>query len=414
MQRMKKIVFESVTAVCCVLGSLACSDEAKVVGTESGPLQGAGGDGAQESGAILVAGRLMGPDGDSSVYVGAYPELPTGELDYAGMREFGNANVYTANGYIFVEEAGVVTRFSVDESYQLVEGPRMSWANYGLAEANQSYILFGSPTRAYAFAPPLGLVVVWNPETMELTGTLPLDLPPGTADGFETYAYDGVVVNGKVIWSVLTANWETYEMTPGVLLAMTDATQDAPVTYVSDERCLGGGTSLVGADGNVYLHAGGNLGIFAAYSEDPNVRTCMLRMKAGEDVIDPEFLVDYQALTGSYVSYPWVHVSGSQYLVKRWDPAVALPEDPGLYWDNAAFAPFLVDTVAGTMQPYPDVARGLFMSGIQYSVDGVTYFEVSESGAVENGTADVVALRPEGTTQQFHMSGTLTAMGRIR
>src|SRR5262245_18724674 len=142
MQRMKQEFCRSVTAVCCVLGSLACSDEATMVGTEPGPVQGAGGDGAQESSAVMVAGRLMGPEGSSNVYIGAYPELPTGELDYALMREFGNANVYTANGYIFVEEAGVVTRFSVDENYGLVEGPRLSWANFGLAEANQSYILF--------------------------------------------------------------------------------------------------------------------------------------------------------------------------------------------------------------------------------------------------------------------------------
>lgn len=49
-----------------------------------------------------------------------------------------------ANGYIFVEEAGVVTRFSVDESYRLVEGPRMSWANFGQGKK----LTYRSQTRA--------------------------------------------------------------------------------------------------------------------------------------------------------------------------------------------------------------------------------------------------------------------------
>jgi hypothetical protein len=401
---------------CSALASVACgSDEATVVAP--------GGEGAMPSGpddpggdprapAILIAGVLVAPD-NINVYVGAFPDVPRGELDYSRLREFGNANVYTGNGYVFVEEGGVVSRFSVGDDYDLVPGPRMSWTNYGFAEANQSYIVFGSPTRAYAFVPPIGLVIVWNPETMEITGTLPLDLPT-PPDGFETYAYDGLVVGDKVVWNVLTANWETYEMDPGVLLAMTDATEDAPLRFVRDDRCLAGGTSLADAEGNLYVHAGGNLGVFAAYSPDPDVRTCMLRMNAGEDTFDPDFMADYRALTGSYVSYPWVHVAGNQYLVKRWDPAVPLPESPDDYWDNPALSPFLVDTETGAMEPYPDVAGGLFMSGIPYVIDGVSYFEVSESGAVEGGTTDVVMLTPEGTAPQFHMNGTLSALARIR
>lgn len=388
-------------------GSVACgSDEPTIVVRDEpgAPLEGPP--------AVMVASALLAPD-TINVYVGAFPELPTGELDYSRMREFGNANVYTAFGYIFVEEAGVVSRFTVDANHQLVEGPRMTWANFGLAEANQSYVLVASPTRAYAFVPPLGLVVVWNPQAMEIVSTLPLDLPT-PPDGFETYAYDGVVRGDQVIWTVITANWETYEMDPGVLLAVTDATVDAPVTFVRDDRCLGGGTSRLDADGTLYLQAGGNLGIFVAYSQEPDVRTCMLRMKPGETTIDPDYLVDYQQLTGSYVSYPWVHVAGSQHLVKRWDPAVPFPEDPGEYWDNAAISPFLVDTASGEMTPYPEVARGLYTSGIPFVVDGVSYFEVSETGAVEDGTADVVALTPQGPVPQFHMRGNLSALGRIR
>jgi len=406
------------------LCSVACgSDEARIISPGgSGTTPGGSGNGEPndeiptetpaQAPAVLIATALLASD-SVSTYVGAFPELPSGELDYGKLREFGNANVYTDNGYVFVEEEGTVSRFSVDDDYRLVDGPRFSWANYGFADANQSYIVFGSPTRAYAFAPQLGVVVVWNPETMEITGTLPLDLP-APPEGFETYAYDGLLVGDKIVWNVLTANWDTYEMDPGVLLAITDANRDGPVTFVRDERCLGGGTSVVDANGDLYVHAGGNLGIFVAYAADPDVRTCMLRVNAGETAFDPEFLADYRELTGSYVSYPWVQVEDDQYLVRRWDPATPLPEDPDEYWDNPALSPFLVDTQSGAMQPYPDVAGKPFMSGIPYRMDGVSYFEVSETGAVEGGTTDVVALTPTGTVQKFHMSGSLTALARIR
>ena len=44
----------------------------------------------------------------------------------------------------------------------------------------------------------------------------------------------------------------------------------------------------------------------------------------------------------------------------------------------------------------------------------MSYFEVSETGAVEGGTTDVVALTPTGTVQKFHMSGSLMTLARIR
>jgi hypothetical protein len=36
-----------------------------------------------------------------------------------------------------------------------------------------------------------------------------LDLPT-PPEGFETYAYDGVAMGDQVVWTVITANWETY------------------------------------------------------------------------------------------------------------------------------------------------------------------------------------------------------------
>src|SRR5262245_21595658 len=53
--------------------------------------------------AIMVAGQLYSPEGYFT-YVGAFPAVPEGEVDFAAFREFGNANATAHAGYIFVEQ----------------------------------------------------------------------------------------------------------------------------------------------------------------------------------------------------------------------------------------------------------------------------------------------------------------------
>jgi hypothetical protein len=55
--------------------------------------------------ALLVAVIVEGPD-DCAVYVGAVPEVPTGELDHSQFLELGSIDVYTSGGYVFVWDRG--------------------------------------------------------------------------------------------------------------------------------------------------------------------------------------------------------------------------------------------------------------------------------------------------------------------
>jgi len=368
--------------------------------------------GTGDNPAVLVVGQAYTPE-EYLTYVRVFPDVPEGDVDFRGFREFGNANVYGEYGDVFVEQDGQVTRFSVNADLELVEGLTLSWEAYGITSANASYSVFVSPQRAYTFAPDLGVVLVWDPEAMVLSGTIPLDFParPGS---METWAYDGYRIGDKVVWNVFSGDFDAIRQYPAVTLAMADADGDAPVRFVEDARCLGGGPSRVAEDGTYYVQAGAYYGYFLAYGERTNASTCMLAMKDGETELDPDFMVDYQGLTGSAVTDLWLPLGGDSYVVRAWDPEVPFPENPDDFWDNPALHSLLVDTKAGTSQPYPDLEGAIGIDGTARTVDGISYYQFNQNGYDVGGEVDVVALHPAGIRPKFHLHGFLLGLERLR
>lgn len=428
---MKTTTFRATTALVSsllclgVLLSSACSSDTTPEANDASGGQGDGGQGGQgnaaqggsDSGlptspAVLIAGQVYSPE-DYLTYVRIFPDVPEGDIGFESFREFGNANVSVHDGRVFVEQDGTMQRFSVSEDLQLVDGPRFSWADLGIPSANATSTVFISGTRAYTFAPQLGAIVVWDPEEMVRTDLIELEFPERPA-GMETWAYDGRVVGDKVIWNVFSGNWDTSEPYPAVTLAIADAHSDAAPTFVEDTRCLPGGPSFLDQNGDYYVHGGGYFGYFYAYGGVTNGRTCALRVKAGETELDPDYVLDYDDVMGTYVSTPWIGVTGNQYVARAWDPSVPFPEVPDDFW-TVALRPLLVDASAGTAVPYPDVEGLVDIDGRTRIVDGVSYFQLSETGYEEGGNTDVVELHPEGILPKFHLSGGfLLELERVR
>jgi len=374
---------------------------------------------AELSPAVLVVGFVPGVD-SANLYAAALPELPTGDVEYSGYREFSasEAYMYTSGGYVFFwnGEDRTMTRFSVDADYQLVDGPTISFANQIPGSSHHTFI---SPTRAYTLSRDLDQVLVWNPETMEITGSIPITLPdrPATMVSFPYYS-PGVVVGDRVIWDIVTVDETNNVPFRNTTLAIASTLSDEPVRFIEDGRCVGGGGGRADAEGNYYVRAGALWGQYAAYGAgSEGVRTCLLRARAGEDSFDPDYLLDFQELTGTYVNYPWYHVEGSRYLALAWDPALPLPSLDEFYAPDtsALFRPLLVDIDARTAVPYPDLAGGKVISSDEFTIDGVSYYQFSQTGyAVDDGSTDIVELRPEGIVQRFHVPGSIWQLARIR
>jgi hypothetical protein len=110
---------------------------------------------------------------------------------------------------------------------------------------------------------------------------------------------------------------------------------------------------------------------------------------------------------------PWFHVQGSQYLEQPGDPGVALPEVLDDYWTGDGLTPMLVDIDTGERQPCPDVAGSIMVSSLEFELDGLAYYQLSQSGSGVNGSAQISELRPTGLVPRFSMPE-LWALARIR
>lgn len=367
--------------------------------------------------AILVGVIVDSPEG-RNIYAGAVPEIPEGELDYSDYLELGNADLSTYGGWVFAwdREAAALTRYGVREDFSLFQdGERLSFLNYGGGgEFVGGELVYVSPTRAYSLSAQLDVVVVWNPTTMEITGTIPM-VPPDVPEGFEAFAHKPTVAADQVIWQIVANDAAREEIQHTVMLAVASATTDEPVRYVTDERCAGANGGYVDERGDYYVRADGYWGYYAAYGKHPaEVQSCVLRLRSGESQFDPDYLVPMKDLTGSHINWPWYHVEGSSYVAWAWNPDAPLPEDPNDYWYSRDFEPLLVDLERGTAEPYPDLEGTIIVSSSEFRVDGVSYYEWSETGYLGSEShADVVALRPSGIERRFSVLS-LWALARIR
>lgn len=388
-----------------VFASSGCSEDSDPNGPQ-----------AESDSAVLVGGLLRTVEG-YNLYAAALPEVPSGDVEYSKFREFSatDAYLYTHAGYVFLWEGESLEmqRFSVSPTLELLDGPTLSLSTRVPGASNHVFI---SPRRAYSLSTDLDAIVVWDPEAMEITGTIPIE-PLDRPAGMSSFAYwgRGDVVGDHVIWEIVSTDEENNTAYPATTLLIASATSDEPVRFIEDSRCVGGGGAHVDAKGDYYVRAGALWGRFAAF--DPSVRTCVLRVKSGEVEFDPDYLVDLEELTGSYVNYPWFHVTGSKYVAHAWDPELPLPETLDDFYASDAstrYRQLLVDVQAGTAEPYPDLEGGHLISSDEFRIDGVSYYQYSETGYVEDGSSDIVELHPSGVVQRFHVPGSLWAFARIR
>jgi hypothetical protein len=238
----------------------------------------------------------------TNTYVAVVDSLEIEEIDFANAIEVpGWADAWVYEDWVFVAEgeAPNVRRYSVDEDGRLALDLEMGFANtgvYGAAFWDQQIL---SPTKAYLSNAGNREYVVWNPSTMEITGTVPwppeLDFEEGL-EPFHSYTdRGGVVVDGLLFHSIYGHDKGFTYFGDKSYMLVYDIETDELVDTI-ELPCPMMDTATLGDDG--YLYASGWSYMPLSYEAGYSDTNCAVRIDVATRVLDTAWTFDYASATG--------------------------------------------------------------------------------------------------------------------
>lgn len=228
-------------------------------------------------------------------------------------------------------ESPIITRYTLGPEDNLVAGESISLSSYGVRDLwDTLYVV--SPTKAYYPDRAEGQLIVWNPSTMQVTGSirLPQTLRPGY---LAVYAYAPIVRGTQLLISVGWFDWDVADsVLPETGLLVLDTATDAVQRFDVDTRCAGVTQPIVAADGDTYLVSSA---IAAAAHRLGRLATepCALRVRQAEDRIDPGYLMPLAQLTGGALAGEPAPAGQAGLLLRVLDPALANTDAALLTWE---------------------------------------------------------------------------------
>lgn len=228
-------------------------------------------------------------------------------------------------------ESPSITRYSLDPAGALVQGESISLLDYGVADLWDT-LYFVSATKAYYPDRDGGQLIVWNPTEMRVLGSIPL--PETLREGYlPLYGYAPIWRGGELLISVGWFDWDvTDSVLPETGLIVLDTVTDNVLRFDVDTRCGGVTSPLSGATGDTYLVSSALAGAAHRLGRLPTA-PCALRILAGSDEIDPDYLMALSSISpGTLVGEP-VPAQGGGVFLRAFDESLATGEAPAATWE---------------------------------------------------------------------------------
>lgn len=290
-------------------------------------------------GSYAVATTQFSPEGETTlVGLVADPSEPQ-ELDLSRTLEFGGAaalfgpdgrNVFALG----TSDSPTLTRYELVDG-ALEERASVSLADYGISSGfkRPDLVPFVSSDKAYWLDDTSSQVVVWNPESMTVSGSFPL--AGADRDGLLLELGEAVARDGLVF--VSASYYDDAETTqPGAVLLVIDANKDELVDVLTYDDC-GGSKSLALADDGT-LYAATDPFIASLHALDAAFPApCVLRVLPRARELDADFAISMLDLTDGRVAGGLVRGSdGSAYALALDEDLLEAPIGP----DTDIYAPY--------------------------------------------------------------------------
>lgn len=385
----------------CLLG---CGDDATPGTPGAGADGGAGGSRPSDESRLIVVTERESPE-VSLQYLHVMDDWPAdGELSYQNAVELGEfVNVHAMGNAVFVHqpEDATVRKLVVEPDGSIGTDVTISFAGYGVTGFSGDMI-YASPARAFLLDEASGLMVAWNPESMEITGSVDLPEEALARGGLAAQISRGIAVDGEAFVGASWRDWDTLSYYDVTAVGTFDATAAEPqLRIIEDDRCASTVTPpFVGTDGYVYVVSDAALGFDAIANPTRTEKAlCVLRIAPGTGEFDADYLVDLREVLGSPGFYAAHPMKDGKLLVNLWAPdvnvdSVADPKDSGWYW---AYPPYfeyaIVDLAEGTSTPVTDIPRASVQWSITLRENDNTYVQTYR----DDTGSDVHRVDPDGT-----------------
>jgi hypothetical protein len=249
------------------------------------------------TGFYVIATAISDDDG-ASTYVRVMDHVEEGELDLSQAREFaGWSDLKVHEGQLFVSsgEAPRVFRFDVSDDGKLVDKGNIDFGAYS-STANMYEQIFIAPDEAYLLGSG-GEYVVWNPKTLEITGTIPLPELPARELIEPAPSLDrGMIVrDGKLFHAVAFTNYKDYEMVASSAILVTDIAQGKVVQTI-EASCPDLNVVDRDASGNLYFSNWVYSPAATLLHED--AKACVIKIPSGKAEINESWTTTFADVTG--------------------------------------------------------------------------------------------------------------------
>lgn len=287
--------------------------------------------------AVVLHVRLLTPDGVNAL-IGAFPEVPTGEIDVGEFVELGERafNTTVFDGAIFTPSAEnqTWTRWEVDEDLNLSQGAVMSVANLGVSTGTP--LAFISPTQGFILDLVEGIGLEFNPSTMEIVETFDVPAPPVLAG--EPWPAQAPIPwgDGLLAIPIWAADFSAQTFDEQAMVAFFDS-ETRQFTYATDDRTVTSRNGFVDSNGDLYLAPAPSAIHLAHYGtqadEDTPPLNGMVRIRAGETQFDPDFYQPLDEITGDLAVWNSTYLGGGRILQLTFtQPQEEWPENPDDWW----------------------------------------------------------------------------------
>lgn len=250
--------------------------------------------------AYVLGSVVIDTEGKRTTYVQAAKSFEGASFTNANALELaGNGLLMTSGSGIFVGLAEEPTwvRYSVDASGKFTETGRLSFLNYGVSYIDFANTIVDAETAVSVLTGPK-VAVIWNPQTMTITGEV--DLSSLAREGWELEAWTTTAYDGKVYIPGRWADWTGGRIRPGVSLTILDPKTKTFVT-AEDDRCSSGGRIVFDAQGYGYVMADGrsySIQMYANAAGQQAPVNCLLRIAPGQTTFEKDYYFTIPSLTG--------------------------------------------------------------------------------------------------------------------